>query len=218
MSKRIGVLLSGCGVFDGSEIHEAVLTLLALSRAGAEAVCMAPDMEQYHVVNHLTQEATEEKRNVLVESARIARGQIKDLAEVQEGGLDGLILPGGFGAAKNLSDFAVKGREATVHPGVKELLRAMVEKGKPVGAICISPAVVAAALGEKAPELTIGSDEQTALAIEGMGGRHRVCGVSMIHHDEENRIVSTPAYMLGSTVAEVAEGIEKLVTKVLELA
>jgi enhancing lycopene biosynthesis protein 2 len=218
MSKRIGVLLSGCGVFDGSEIHEAVLTLLALDRAGAEAVCMAPDMEQFHVVDHLTQEATGEKRNVLVESARIARGQIRDLAEVQEAELDGLVLPGGFGAAKNLSDFAVRGKEAVVHPGVKELLARLVEKGKPVGAICISPVVVAGALGEKAPELTIGSDDGTALAIEGMGGRHRVCGVSMIHHDEANRIVSTPAYMLGSSIAEVAEGIEKLVAKVLELA
>jgi len=217
MSKKIGVLLSGCGVFDGSEIHEAVLTLLALSRAGAEAVCMAPDMEQFHVVNHLTQEVTGEKRNVLVESARIARGQIMDLADVKESELDGLILPGGFGAAKNLSDFAVRGKEAAVHPGVRALLREMVEKGKPVGAICIAPAVVAGALGEKGPELTIGSDEETALAIEGMGGRHRVCGVSMIHHDEENRIVSTPAYMLGSSIAEVAEGIEKLVARVLEL-
>ena len=218
MSKRIGVLLSGCGVFDGSEIHEAVLTLLALDRAGAEAVCLAPDMEQYHVVNHLTQEVTEEKRNVLVESARIARGKIRDLAEVGADELDGLILPGGFGAAKNLSDFAIKGKEATVHPGVARLLREMVDKGKPVGAICIAPATVTRALSDRKPEVTIGSDEGTALAIEGMGGRHRVCTVDTIHFDEKNRIVSTPAYMLGSSIKDVAEGIEKLAAKIVELA
>lgn len=218
MSKKIGVLLSGCGVFDGSEIHESVLALLALDRAGADIVCMAPDIDQFHVVDHLTQEVTEEKRNVLVESARIARGQIRDLAAVSADDIDGLIMPGGFGAAKNLSDFAVKGQEATVHPAVSHLLKAMLDAGKPVGAICISPAVVAGALGDRGPEVTIGSDEETALAIEGLGGRHRVCTVDMIHHDEKNRIVSTPAYMLGSSVKDVAEGIEKLVGKVLELA
>lgn len=217
MSKKIGVLLSGCGVFDGSEIHEAVLTLLALDRAGAEIVCMAPDIEQFHVVNHLTQEVTEEKRNVLVESARIARGLIKDLAEVKGEDIDGLVMPGGFGAAKNLSDFAVKGKEATVHPAVTDLLKNMLDSGKPVGAICISPAVVAGALGDHGPEVTIGSDEGTALAIEGLGGRHRVCTVDMIHHDEKNKIVSTPAYMLGSNIADVSKGIEKLVQKILEL-
>jgi enhancing lycopene biosynthesis protein 2 len=218
MSKKIGVLLSGCGVFDGSEIHEAVLTLLALDRGGAEAVCMAPDIDQYHVVNHLTQEETGEKRNVLVESARIARGRIMDLAETKASDLDGLIVPGGFGAAKNLSDFAVKGKEATVHPGVSSLLKAMVDAGKPVGAICIAPATVTKALAARSPEVTIGADEGTALAIEGMGGRHRVCTVDMIHVDEKNKIVSTPAYMLGSGIKEVAEGIEKLVAKVLEMA
>jgi enhancing lycopene biosynthesis protein 2 len=218
MTKKIGVLLSGCGVFDGSEIHEAVLTLLALDRAGAETLCMAPDIEQYHVINHLTQEVSGEKRNVLVESARIARGRIADLAEIKSADLDGLIMPGGFGAAKNLSDFAFKGKDAVVHPGVRTLIREMTEAGKPVGAICISPAVLAAALSDRGPEVTIGSDEGTALAIEGLGGRHRVCTVNMIHHDMENRVVSTPAYMLGSRIGEVAGGIEKLVGKIMELA
>jgi enhancing lycopene biosynthesis protein 2 len=127
-------------------------------------------------------------------------------------------MPGGFGAAKNLSDFAVKGKDAVVHRGVEKLLRAMLDSGKPIGAICIAPAVLAGAVAEKSPEVTIGSDEQTALAIEGLGGRHRVCTVDMIHHDEKNRIVSTPAYMLGSSIGEVAEGIDKLVAKVMELA
>lgn len=215
---KIGVLLSGCGVYDGSEIHEAVITLLALDRGGAEIICMAPDMNQYHVINHLTQEVVSEKRNVLVESARIARGEIKDLKEVKASDLDGLIIPGGFGAAKNLSDFAVKGPEATVNFDVKRILEEMVEAGKPVGAICIAPATLTKALAGKRPEVTIGKDQATASAIEAMGGQHRACPVDEIHVDEKNNIVTTPAYMLGPGIKEVAEGIQKLVDKILELA
>jgi len=215
---RIGVLLSGCGVYDGSEIHEAVLTLLALDRAGARIVCMAPDIDQYHVINHLTQEVSNEKRNVLVESARIARGEIKDIREVKAEDIDGLIIPGGYGAAKNLSDFAFKGAEATVNPDVGRLLSEMVAAGKPVGAICIATATLTRALSDRKPEVTIGTDEGTAAVIEAMGGRHKACSVDMIHVDARNRIVSTPAYMLGPGIKDVAEGIEKLVAKVMELA
>ena len=215
---RIGVLLSGCGVFDGSEIHEAVLTLLALDRAGAEIVCLAPNVEQAHVIDHLTQKETGEKRNVLVESARIARGEVKDLKDVRAADLDGLTIPGGFGAAKNLSDFAFKGQDATVLPDVQRLLSEMVAARKPVGAICIAPATLTRALSDRKPEVTIGSDAGTAAAIEAMGGKHKTCTVDMIHVDETNRIVSTPAYMLGPSIKNVAEGIEKLVAKVLELA
>jgi enhancing lycopene biosynthesis protein 2 len=215
---RIGVLLSGCGVLDGSEIHEAVITLLALDKAGAEIICMAPNMDQYHVINHLTQEVMDEKRNVLVESARIARGEIKDLRSVKATDLDGLIMPGGFGAAKNLSDFAEKGPAASVHPEVKRILEEMSGAGKPVGAICIAPATVTKALANKNPEVTIGSDQATASAITAMGGRHKTCTVDMIHVDDKNKIVTTPAYMLGPGIKDVAEGIQKLVQKVLELA
>lgn len=215
---KVGVLLSGCGVFDGAEIHEAVLTLLALDRAGAEIVCMAPNVEQAHVINHLTQEVTAEKRNVLVESARIARGEIKDLKDVQAGDLDALIMPGGFGAAKNLSDFAFKGPEATVHPEVKRLLNDLAAAGKPIGAICIAPATLTKALADRKPEVTIGTDAGTASAIEAMGGRHKSCSVDMIHLDAGNKLVSTPAYMLGPGIKEVAQGIEKLVARVVELA
>ncbi len=215
---RIGVLLSGCGVFDGAEIHEAVLTLLALDRAGAEIVCMAPDTDQMHVINHLTQEVTGEKRNVLVESARIARGEIQDLKDVKSGDLDGLIIPGGFGAAKNLSDFAVKGPDASVNPEVRRILEEMAGAGKPIGAICIAPATLTRALSERRPEVTIGTDTNTAKAIESMGGVHRICTVDQIHVDETNRLVTTPAYMLGPGIKEVAEGIEKLVHKVLQMA
>jgi len=213
-----GVLLSGCGVFDGAEIHEAVLTLLALDRAGAEIVCMAPNVEQAHVINHLTQEVTAEKRNVLVESARIARGEIKDLKDVQAGDLDALIMPGGFGAAKNLSDFAFKGPQATVHPEVKRLLTDLAAAGKPIGAICIAPATLTKALADRKPEVTIGTDAGTASAIEAMGGRHKSCSVDMIHLDAGNKLVSTPAYMLGPGIKDVALGIEKLVARVVALA
>ena len=215
---KIGVLLSGCGVFDGAEIHEAVLTMLALDRAGVETICMAPNVEQHHVINHLTQEEMDEKRNVLVESARIARGEIKDLKHVGAADLDALIMPGGFGAAKNLSDFAFKGADSTVHPEVKRLLEEMSAADKPIGAICISPATLAKALSDKKPEVTIGSDQATAEAIEAMGGQHIACAVDMIHLDAANKVVSTPAYMLGPGIKDVAVGIEKLVNKVVELA
>lgn len=217
MSKKVGVMLSGCGVFDGSEIHEAVLTLLALDKAGAEIVCMAPDMDQVHVINHLTQEQVKEKRNVLVESARIARGKIKNLKDVKASDLDALIMPGGMGAAKNLSTFAIQGTDAQVNPEVKRLLNEMVYAGKPVGAICIAPATLTKALSDKKPQVTIGNDLNTAQAIEKMGGGHKNCTVDMIHVDENNNIVTTPAYMLGPGIKDIAVGIEKLVNKVVSM-
>ena len=216
--KRIGVLLSGCGVYDGSEIHEAVLTMLAIEKNGAKYVCLAPDMEQYHVINHLSGEATDEKRNVLVEAARIARGEISDIKNVHHGDLDALIIPGGFGAAKNLSDFAFKGKDSEIHPEVGRLITEMADMKKPIGAVCISPVVVARALGERNPELSIGNDLGTADAIEAMGGNHHVCAVNTIHVDEQNRLVSTPAYMLGPRLSDVAVGIENLVEKIVQMA
>jgi enhancing lycopene biosynthesis protein 2 len=218
MAKTIGVLLSGCGVFDGSEIHESVLTLLAIDRQGADAKCMAPDVDQLHVIDHHTQQESDEKRNVLVESARIARGNISDLAVIRIEELDALIIPGGFGAAKNLSDFTVRGPEATVLPDVERLVRGMLDAGKPVGAICIAPATLTRAAADRSPQVTIGNDPGTAGAIETMGGKHIECSVDMIHVDEANRIVSTPAYMLGPGIKDVAVGIEKLVHRVLEMA
>ena len=216
--KKVGVLLSGCGVFDGSEIHEAVITMLSLDRAGAEIICMAPNMDQLHVINHLTQEPMDEKRNVLIESARIARGDIKDLKDVTASDLDAIILPGGFGAAKNLSDFALKGPEATVHPEVQRIIQEMIGAKKPIGAICIAPATLTKAVADSHPEVTIGSDMETANAIETMGGQHKTCSVDMIHLDEKNQIVTTPAYMLGPGIKDVAAGIEKLVSQIMQMA
>ena len=217
---RIGVCLSGCGVFDGSEIYESVLTLLALDRAGAEIVCMAPDTPQLHVINHRTGEETGETRNVLDESARICRGEIKDLAEVSAEDLDALIFPGGFGAAKNLCDFAVAGSDARAHPEVQRLLEDVLAAHKPVGAICIAPAMVAAALRDsgRQPALTIGTDEDTAAGVEAMQASHLTCPVDEFRVDEVNRIVTTPAYMLAGRISEAAVGIERLVSEVLRLA
>lgn len=219
MGKRIGVVLSGCGVYDGSEIHEAVATLLALDRRGAEAVCCAPDVPQMHVVDHLTgQVAPGESRNVLVESARIARGKVVDVARVRSSELDGLVLPGGFGAAKNLCDFAVKGKDCTVHPEVARLVREVHAAGKPVAAVCIAPALLARVLGAEKPELTIGNDAGTAAALEAMGARHVACPVRATVVDRERRLVTTPAYMLAGRISEAADGIDAAVGALLEMA
>lgn len=217
---KIGVVLAGCGVFDGSEIHETVITLLALDRAGAEVVCMAPNMEQMHVVNHLSGEvATEESRNVLVESARIARGEIKDISEINASDIDALIVPGGFGAAKNLCDFAVNGPQCSVNSEVARLVNEMVNAKKPLAAICIAPTLIAKILSDngKSAQLTIGNDSGTAQAIETMGAKHINCSVSDYVVDKELKLVSTPAYMLAGSISEAAEGIEKTVKTLLKL-
>jgi enhancing lycopene biosynthesis protein 2 len=216
--KQIGVILSGCGVNDGSEIHEAVLTLLSIDNAGAHAVCFAPDIDQLHVVDHLTGEvAAGERRNVLVESARIARGEIADLKKIDPINLDALIIPGGFGAAKNLCDYATKGRGFEVIPGVEQAIRAFIDSGKPVGFMCIAPVIAAKLLGQENVELTIGDDRETAADIEALGARHIDAGVGQIVVSTKGKIVSTPAYMLGPSIRHVATGIDALVRKVLEL-
>ncbi|MEZ0323146.1 MAG: isoprenoid biosynthesis glyoxalase ElbB [Hydrogenothermaceae bacterium] len=215
---KIGVILAGCGVFDGAEIHEATLTLYFLDKAGVETVIMAPDIPQKDVINHLTGEPMNETRNVLVEAARIARGNIKNIEDVKAEDIDGLIMPGGYGVAKNFSNFLEKGAEAEVIPQVKRLLVDMFKAKKPIGAICISPVIVASALREAHPTVTIGTDIDVAKAIEDMGAKHLSCPVNEMVVDEENKIVTTPAYMLGRSIKDVAEGIEKLVNEVIRLA
>jgi enhancing lycopene biosynthesis protein 2 len=217
---KVGVILSGCGVYDGSEIHESVLTLLALDRAGATAVCMAPNIEQAGVVNHRTGKPSEDTRNVLDEAARIARGKIVDIAKVSAAELDAVILPGGFGAAKNLCNFTSAGAKAKVEANVCRLLREMHKAKKPIAALCISPTVVAAALrDEKAHvKLTIGSDERTAQALEAMGAKHVVCPVEEFRVDEEQRVITSPAYMYDARISEVAAGIERTVKELVRMA
>ncbi|MBT3228135.1 MAG: isoprenoid biosynthesis glyoxalase ElbB [Candidatus Marinimicrobia bacterium] len=215
--KKIAVVLSGSGFLDGAEIQESVITMLALDRAGVSYQCMAPDMEQMHVVNHFTGEVAEgEQRNVLVEAARIARTKIIDIAQANPNDYDAVIFPGGYGAAKNLSNFAVKGATSLVQTDVLQFARAFAATGKPMGFICIAPAMIPHIYGADA-KLTIGSDAETAAAINEMGGVHINCPVDDFVVDEERNLVSTPAYMLDMRISEVATGIEKLVHKIIEM-
>jgi enhancing lycopene biosynthesis protein 2 len=217
--KKVAVVLSGSGVFDGSEIHESVITLLSLDRLGAEVSILAPDIPQMHVINHITGEEMNENRNVLIESARIARGDIKDLAKTNIEDYDAIIFPGGFGAAKNLSDLVTKGSDLTVNPVVEKFIVNGLNSHKVMGFICIAPVIAAkvSANIDLHPEITIGTDKETAQTIEKIGAIHINSKVNEIVYDKKNKIVTTPAYMLGQSISEIAEGIEKLVKKVLEL-
>jgi len=216
---NIGVVLSGSGWKDGSEIHEAVCTLLALDKSHAGIIMMAPDKEQLDVVNHWTnQQVKNEERNVIIESARIARGNIRTIKDVSASELDGLILPGGIGAMKNLCNFAVKGMNMEVDRDLEKLLIEMHSQKKPLGFMCIAPIIAAKVFAQEHPTLTIGNDSVTASKIEAFGAKHVDCPVDDIVFDDNTLIVTTPAYMLGPSISYIAVGIEKLVNKVLELA
>ncbi|WP_416138144.1 isoprenoid biosynthesis glyoxalase ElbB [Halomonas sp. HK25] len=217
MSKQVAVILSGCGVFDGAEIYETTLTLLRLDQLGIGYRCFAPDIEQHQVIDHRSGEVAEgETRNVLTESARLARGEISALDELEAEDFDAVILPGGFGAAKNLSNFAEAGADMRVHEPLAEALRAFRELRKPIGLMCISPVLVPRLLGNGI-SVTIGHDPGVSGAISAMGGLHRTCGVEEIVVDFENRVVTTPAYMLATRISEAATGIFKLVDRIDEL-
>jgi len=214
--KKVAVILAGCGVFDGSEIYESTLVLLGLDQAGVDYQCMAPDIDQMHVVNHITgEEIPGETRNVLVEAARLARGEIVDLAQANPDDYDALILPGGFGAAKNLSSFAVDGAAMAINDDVAVFAKAIHTQKKPIGLICIAPAMAPKLFGEGI-RCTIGSDAGTASVIESMGGDHQCCPVNEFTVDEEHNVVTTPAYMLAGSISEAASGINKLVMEVVK--
>ncbi len=214
---KVAVVLSGCGVYDGAEIHESVLTLLRLCEKGVSYQCMAPDMDQYHVINHLDGEVIEgESRNVLVESARIARGEVIDLKDANTADFDAMIVPGGFGAAKNLCNFAIEGANMSVQEDFLRFAQGMHAAGKPIGLMCIAPSMSALIFGDGV-SCTIGTDEETAAAIEAMGGKHIACPVKEIVIDRERKLVTTPAYMLAGNVAEAAVGINRLVDEVLAM-
>ena len=217
--KKVGVLLSGCGVNDGAEIHESVLTMLFLDKPGVEMILMAPNIDQMHVINHYTGQEMEEYRNVLVESSRIARGEIKDMAEVSGNDLDALVIPGGFGVAKNLCDYAMAGPECSVNPDVYRLIAELRLMNKPIGAICIAPVMMAKILGEQeeSANMTIGYDETTSTDIISMGSKHIDCPVTEMIIDEDKKIVTTPAYMEANSIKEAADGIEQLIKKVLSM-
>jgi len=214
--KKIAVILSGCGVFDGSEVNEAVLSLLYLDQAGADVTCFAPDIPLAHVVNHLTGEVSEnESRNVLVESARISRGSISNILELNADEFDGLVIPGGFGAAKNLCNFAFEGANLSVNDQVERVIKAFHSQKKPIGILCIAPVIGAKVLGAC---VTIGDSADVAAAIESVGGSHVNKAVTDIQIDEANNMVSAPAYMYDAKISEVAVGIERMVKEVLKRA
>jgi len=217
--KQVGVVLAGCGVYDGAEIYEATLTLLFLDSRGIAYQCLAPDVDQMHVVDHRTGEPTTERRNVLAEAARVARGQIEKLDDNWIAKLDAVIFPGGFGAAKNYCDYAIRGDECGIRPEIESFMNGMVEAGKPLGVICISPVILARALKGRDvhPLLTVGGESDAARSIETFGSRHQICDVTECVVDHEHKIVSTPAYMCDTHIAEVAQGIERLVEEVISL-
>lgn len=218
MKRRVGVVLSGCGFLDGSEIHEAVSTMLHLDRCGVESVCMAPAGDQRDVVDHATRQVVANAtRAMLAEAARIARGRIQTIRSVDVASLDALVLPGGFGAAKNLCDFALAGPAAKALPEVADLLRAVHGQRKPIGAICIAPALLAVVLGQERPRLTIGDDAGTAAALTALGAEHVPCAVTDCVVDHERRLVTTPAYMCEARPYEVFVGIGKLVDAVVAM-
>ena len=211
--KQIAVILSGCGHQDGAEIHEATLTLWAIHKNGAEYRCFAPNIMQHHVLNHITGKEMDEQRNVLIEAARIARGKVEDLALFDAATVDALVIPGGVGAAKNLCTYAFDGPQCTVNNDVEQAIRAMHRAGKPIGALCIAPVLLAKVLGDIT--LTTGSDEATADKIRAMGAVHRPTGVGEIVVDQQYKIVTTPCYMLDSRVDQIADGADALIRAVL---
>ncbi len=214
-SKKIAVVLAGCGVYDGAEIHESVFALWAIAAAGATYDIYAPDMQQHHVINHLNGQEMSEKRNVLVEAARIARGSILPLSELNASKADTILFPGGFGAAKNLCSFAMDGADCTVNPEVERVVKDFHKAQKPIGAMCISPVFITKILGNT--EVTIGSDKDTASAIETMGGKHVVTTHGEIIVDHSNKLVTTPCYMLDASILQIADGAKNIVAALMKL-
>lgn len=214
-SKKFAIVLSGCGVFDGAEIHEAVMTMYAITLNGASYEIFAPDVDQHHVVNHATGKEMNENRNVLVEAARIARGKINPLSAFDAQKFDALIFPGGFGAAKNLSSWAFKGPKASLNPDVKTAIVSMHQLKKPVGALCISPVLFALALGSV--KITIGDETPTIEALESLGAEHTtISDHGRVVVDESNLLFSTPCYMLDATVVDIAEGAKAIVGEMIK--
>lgn len=214
-SPKTAIILSGCGVFDGAEIHEATMTMYAVIKNGGTYQTFAPDIEQHHVINHITGKEMNEKRNVLTEAARIARGNIKPLSELNMEDFDALMMPGGFGVAKNLSSFAFDGSNCTVLPELVNAIRDAVAQNKPIGALCISPAVVAKVL--EGVSVTIGQDKDTASDIEKMGSKHEITNHGEVVVDKTYKVATTPCYMLDATIADIADGAMNVTKAVFEM-
>ena len=218
MGKKVAVILSGCGVYDGSEIQEAVATLLALDNHGLEAVCFAPDIEQMHVIDHLKGTPMhDEKRNVLIESARIARGKISALNPSDMDNMDALMMPGGFGAAKNLCNYAVAGVDLEVNELVRESINKIHQAGKPIVSLCISPVILAKIFKEHSPKLTVGGYGDDAKNIEAMGAVHVITTHEQITVDEKLKIITSPCYMMDATVGQIFRGVDNAVAQLKEM-
>jgi enhancing lycopene biosynthesis protein 2 len=223
----IGVLLSGCGVYDGAEIQESVLTLLAIEEIGAKALCISVDAPQHHVVNHLTGEEMAESRNMMVEAARIARGTVKNINDVDPIDIDGLVIPGGFGSAKNFTKWAFDGPDGAILPQVKLLLVNLVNVGKPIAPLCVSPVVLAKALegSNYSPSMTIGTDfEPTPYDIDGFISGLEKVGTSAekktireIQIDRKNNIITAPCYMQEASILDVRKNIRSAVEALRDL-
>ena len=213
--KKFAVILSGCGIYDGAEIHEATLTLLAIKKLGAGYQCFAPDISQHHVINHLTGDEMNEKRNVLVESARIARGEIKPLSDFNPKEFDALIFPGGFGVAKNLCTFAFDGFNASVNKEVEKAVKEMLKLKKPIGAMCIAPVLIAKIIGDV--NVTIGKDEATAETIEKMGATHITANYDDVVIDDKHNVFTTPYYMEATDIVQVYEGAYNIIEAMLKV-
>jgi enhancing lycopene biosynthesis protein 2 len=213
--KKFAVIIAGCGVYDGAEIHEAVMTLWAIDKLGHQYDIFAPDIPQHHVMNHLTGEPMAEHRNVLVESARIARGKIKALDKLIPEYYDALVLPGGFGVAKNLSTFAFEGAHCDINPDVDRVVKHFAASGKPIGGLCIAPAILAVILREVT--VTIGKDPGTIEQILKTGAKHEITTHAEVYFDEETNLFTTPAYMLDASISQIADGAEAIIGAMVEL-
>lgn len=225
---KIGVLLSGCGVYDGAEIHESVLTLLAIEEAGAKAVCLSVNKNQHHVVNHLTGEEMLENRNMIIESARIARGAVHDISTYDISQVDALVIPGGFGSAKNFSTWAFDGPNGTILPEIKHLIQKFISNKKPIAALCVSPVVLALAMGDSElhPTMTLGSDQEKSpydiqvfsAGMEQKGVQTEMKTIREISVDENLKIVSAPCYMMDASVLEIRNNITQAIQTLIKLA
>lgn len=224
---KIGVLLSGCGVYDGAEIQEAVLTLLAIDEIGAQAICISIDEDQHHVVNHLTGEEQNQKRNMMQEAARIARGSVKEISEISPADIDALVIPGGFGSAKNFTNWAFNGPASEINPKVKLLLVNLINVGKPIAALCVSPVVVAKALQDSNihAHMTIGTNSEATpydipgfnAGLETIGSTTEMRGIKEIVVDKENKIITAPCYMQEATINEVRKNIRQAIEALRDL-
>lgn len=212
--KKFAVVLCGCGPMDGSEIHESVMTLLAIDRNECQYTIFAPDADQFHVVNHYTKEVMNEKRNMLVEAARIARGDIHPLTKLKASDFDAIVFPGGYGAAKNLFNYAIKGTKAVVDAEVERVIKDFHASRKPIGALCISPVLMAKVLGNIT--ITVGTDEKTIHDVETFGAQHINTQQTEVIADKENMVFTTPCYMLPATIADIADCAENLIETILE--